>query len=89
MVQSNYKKVIFILIAALVIVGLIIFWSLFRKPTSNEEANNKGDNVPTYGLPGDARAMTEEEKIDRQIDPSVDAEVINDQGGMFIYKLKN
>ncbi len=88
MVQSNYKKVTFILIAALVVVSLLIFWSLSRK-TNNQPENERRNSNNEYNLPNTSRPMTEQEKVERQIDPVAEVEVVNDQAGMFIYKIKN
>jgi hypothetical protein len=76
------KKIIILGVALLVIIMLILF--IFKI--------NKQENIPsqTQGVvtTTQVREMTRDEKIDLKIDPSLSAEVVNEEDGLYIYKIK-
>ncbi|MEI6835981.1 MAG: hypothetical protein WCK59_04050 [Candidatus Falkowbacteria bacterium] len=84
MIQLDNKKkgIILALIILLIITVFFFFWGI-RKNISN--------NLPLGGQKNtfQPRAMTESEKITKVgIDPSQKAEVVNDQNGLYIYRIK-
>lgn len=86
MIQLNHKeKIIILVIVVLLLLGL--FFLLFIKNDQTKIDIKTVDNIQTNTLP--ARIMTESEKTDKVgIDPSQEAEVVNDSNGLYIYKIK-
>lgn len=86
MIQLNRKeKIIILVIVVLLLLGL--FFLLFIKNDQTKIDIKTIDNIQANTLP--VRIMTESEKTDKVgIDPSQEAEVVNDSNGLYIYKIK-
>ena len=84
MIQLDNKKkgIILALIILLIITLFFFFWGTRKNLTSNFQ---NGGQKNTF----QPRAMTDSEKITKVgIDPSQKAEVVNDQNGLYIYRIK-
>jgi len=84
MIQLDNKKkgIILALIILLIITLLLFFWGIKKNYSNNSLAGNKKNTFQP-------RVMTESEKITKVgIDPSQQAEVVNDQNGLYIYRIK-
>lgn len=86
MIQLDNRKKIIIG----VIIFLIIFISVFLIIKNNKSNKIVGQsNKTTTTEVRQPRVMTQEEKINVVgIDPTQDAEVLNDQNGLYIYRIK-
>lgn len=86
MIQLNRKeKIIILVIVVLLLLGL--FFLLFIRNDQTKSNIKIVDNNQTNTLP--IRIMTESEKTDKVgIDPSQEAEVVNDKNGLYVYKIK-
>lgn len=88
MIQLDNKKKIIILGAIVAIVAIAIIFLLVIKnkmSVTNIPVNN-GQTVTTTIQT--TRDMTRQEKIDHHIDPNQAAEVIKDQDGLYLYRIK-
>ncbi len=84
MIQLNSRKkiIIFTIVILAISVSVIVLVLKNRKDISQPPIVNNKENVVQV------RDMTRDEKIDVGISPDQEAEVVNDQGGLFIYRLK-
>lgn len=78
---SNRNKIIILLITVLLIVSLLILLIIKNKRPAVSPTTN---NLATQTV----REMTREEKIKVHIDPNLEAEVLNDKDGLYIYRIK-
>ena len=88
MIQLDNKKKIIILGAAVALVVIAIIFLLViknKKPVAGNSVN-KGQTVTTTIQT--TRDMTRQEKIDHHIDPNQAVEVIKDQDGFYLYRIK-
>lgn len=88
MIQLDNKKKIIILGAtvAIVVIAIIFLLVIKNKESVTDIPINNGKTVTTT-IPT-VRDMTRQEKIDHHIDPNQAAEVINDQDGLYLYRIK-
>jgi len=84
MIQLSSRKNIIILVSVILItiIFVVILIVLNKKPISPISLNN---NQATSSA---VRDMTKEEKIKVHVNPNQSAEVVNDQGGLYIYRIK-
>lgn len=84
MIQLNSRKkiIIFTFIVLALSISIVILVIKNQKVTTKQPTVNNKENVVQV------RDMTRDEKIDVGISPDQEAEVVNDQGGLFIYRLK-
>jgi len=87
MIQLDNKKKI-ILLAAFILIILILFfsWRFVVKNKGNNQTAIPSTTDSFNTLP--ARSMTNQEKTKVNLEASQNAEVVNDQNGFFVYKLK-
>ena len=87
MIQLDNKKKIIIGIRIIVIVIAIIFVVLNKKNKAGVQTpNTVPSNTEIQKMP--IRIMTDEEKTDKVgISPNQNAEVLNDQNGLYIYRI--
>jgi len=80
---SNRKKIIILLSIVLVIIILAVVL-IFTK----NKSTIKNIPVSPHATSTPVRAMTRDEKIKVHISPNQEAEVVNEQNGLYIYRLK-
>lgn len=88
MIQLDNKKKIIILGATVAIVIIAIIFLLViknKKPVAGTPVNNGQTVTNTVQT---TRDMTRQEKIDHHIDPNQAVEVIKDQDGLYLYRIK-
>lgn len=89
MIQLDNKKKIFIIVVLILIIIILFFVvKLFRGRSVNQIVK---PSVVTSGQIKNqpARIMTNDEKIHEiGINPSQEAEVLNDQNGLYSYRIK-
>lgn len=87
MIQLSSRKKI-ILLSAVIIVIIILVIVLAIK--NNNPKTPPSDNVLTSETPTATvvRDMTEAEKIDIGISPTEEVEVVNENNGLYIYRIK-
>lgn len=86
MIQLNGKRKIIIGVAILIIISVIVL--LVVKNNQNKKTVKPITNNQTTET-NKPRVMTQDEKINVVgIDPAQEAEVLNDQNGLYIYRIK-
>lgn len=90
MIQLNSRNKIIISVAILLIVILISVWLIIKNYSNKNIINQSGTKATTSSVvKPEPRIMTNEEKTDIVgIDPSQDVEVLNDQDGIYAYRIK-
>ncbi len=90
MIQLDSRKKIIISAAILLIVVLIGVWLIVKNNQNKNITNKPGVKATTSTVvKPEPRVMTDEEKTNIVgIDPSQEAEVLNDQDGLYIYRIK-
>ena len=90
MIQLDSRKKIIISIAILLIVVLISIWLIIKNNQNKNIINKPGVKATTSTVvKPEPRIMTNEEKTDiAGIDPSQEVEILNDQDGLYIYRVK-
>lgn len=85
MIQLSSRKKLIILVSIISIIVILIIIMVVTK--DKETTVTPVVNTVTSTQPI-VRDMTREEKIKVGISPTQEAEVVNDQNGLFIYKIK-
>lgn len=90
MIQLDSRKKIIISIAILLVVVLIGIWLIVKNYQNKNITDKPGVKATTSTVvKPEPRAMTDEEKTDVVgIDPSQEVEILNDQDGLYSYRIK-
>lgn len=86
MIQLSSRKKLIILVSVIVVIIILIIVAVVNNNKETTVAPITDTVTSTQPV---VRDMTREEKIEVGISPNQEAEVVNDQNGLFIYKLKN
>jgi|GEM_PF-2558689 hypothetical protein len=90
MIQLDSRKKIIISAAILLIVVLLVVWLIVKNYQTKNIISKPGIKATTSVITKpEPRLMTDEEKTGVVgIDPSQNAEVLNDQDGIYAYRIK-
>ena len=79
-----YRKKIIILGTGILVVVIVLIAIFFIGKKNISVKTKTNQNIATSTI----REMSRDEKIKVHIDPNVSAEVVNDQNGLYIYRIK-